>query len=179
MNNTALLVIDTQVGVIEPAYKSKEVLENINTLLAQARATHTPVIYVQHDGPQGDGLEVGTPPWAIHPAIAPQAGELVVHKRASDSFYDTILQHELEARDIERLVVVGGSTEMCVDTTIRRATVEGYDVTLVSDAHTTQDYNQAVLTAAQRIAQLNHVVDGFGTETHTITVKPTNEVTLS
>lgn len=179
MNNTALLIIDTQIGVIEPAYKGKEVLDNINVLLAQARASHTPVIYVQHDGPQGDGLEVGSPAWAIHPAIAPQQGELIVHKRASDSFYDTILQHELEARGIEHLVVVGGSTEMCVDTTIRRATVEGYDVTLVSDAHSTQDYDEAVLTAAQRIAQLNHVVDGFGTETHTITVKPTNEVKLS
>ena len=179
MNNTALLIIDTQVGVIEPAYKGKEVLDNINVLLTQARTSHTPVIYVQHDGPQGDGLEAGTPGWAIHPAIAPQAGELIVHKRASDSFYDTILQHELEARGIQRLVVVGGSTEMCVDTTIRRATVEDYDVTLVSDAHTTQDYDGEVLTAAQRIAQLNHVVDGFGTDTHIITVTPTSEVTLS
>ncbi len=179
MNNTALLIIDTQVGVIEPAYKGKEVLDNINVLLAQARAAHTPVIYVQHESPQGEGLEIGTPSWAIHPAIAPQQGELIVHKRASDSFYNTILQHELAARGIEHLVVVGGSTEMCVDTTIRRATVEGYDVTLVSDAHTTQDYDEAVLTATQRIAQLNHVVDGFGTETHTITVKPTNEVRLS
>ncbi len=179
MNNTALLVIDTQIGVIEPAYKGKEVLDNINVLLAQARASHIPVIYVQHDGPKGDGLEVGSPWWAIHPAIAPQDGELVVHKRASDSFYDTILQHELETRGIEHLVVVGGSTEMCVDTTIRRATVEGYNVTLVSDAHSTQDYDGEVLTAAQRIAQLNHVVDGFGTDTHIITVKPTSEVTLS
>lgn len=179
MNKTALLIIDTQVGVIEPAYKGKEVLDNINVLLAQARASRTPVIYVQHESPQGEGLEVGTPRWAIHPAITPREGELIVHKRASDSFYDTILKHELEAQGIEHLVVVGGSTEMCVDTTIRRATVEGYDVTLVSDAHTTQDYDEEVLTAIQRIAQLNHVVDGFGTETHTITVKPTNEVKLS
>ncbi len=179
MNNTALLIIDTQVGLIEPAYKGKEVLDNINVLLAQARATHTPVIYVQHDGQQGDGLEVGSPGWAIHPAIAPQEGELIVHKRASDSFYDTILKRELEAQGIQRLVVVGGETEYCVDTTIRRATVEGYDVTLVSDAHTTTGYNDAVLPAAQRIAYHNHVVDGFGTETHTITVSPTREVTLS
>ncbi|GAC1354693.1 MAG: cysteine hydrolase family protein [Ktedonobacteraceae bacterium] len=179
MNNTALLIIDTQVGLIEPAYKGKEVLDNINILLAQARAAHTPVIYVQHDGPQGHGLEVGTPAWSIHPAIAPHPGELIVHKRASDSFYDTILKHELEAQGVQRLVVAGGATEMCVDTTIRRATVEGYDVTLVSDAHTTDDYEGAVLPAVQRIAYLNHVVDGFATDTHTITVTPTSEVTLS
>lgn len=179
MGNTALLIIDTQVGLIEPAYKGKEVLDNINVLLAQARATHTPVIYVQHDGPKGDGLAVGTPAWSIHPAIAPHEGELIVHKRASDSFYDTILKHELEAQGIQHLVVVGGETEYCVDTTIRRATVEGYDVTLVSDAHTTTDYNEALLPAAQRIAYLNGVVDGFASDAHSITVKPTHEVTLS
>ncbi len=179
MSNTALLIIDTQVGLMASAHKSKEVLDNINTLLAQARSSHTPVIYVQHDGPTESGLAVGTPAWAIHPAIAPHTGELIVHKRASDAFYDTILKRELEAQSIQQLVVVGGETEYCVDTTIRRATVEGYDVTLVSDAHTTTDYNEALLPAAQRIAYLNSVVDGFAADTHSITVKPTHEVLLS
>ncbi len=179
MNNTALLIIDTQVGLMASAYKSKEVLDNINILLAQARTSRTPVIYVQHDGPTGHGLAVGSPAWAIHPMITPQAGEIIVHKRASDSFYDTMLKRELEAQGIEHLVIVGGETEYCVDTTIRRATVEGYDVTLVSDAHTTTDYAEAILPAAQRIAYLNDVVDGFASDTHSITVKPTHEVTLS
>ncbi len=179
MNNTALVIIDTQVGVIGSAYKGKEVIANINTLLAQARSSHTPVIYVQHDGTKGDGLEVGTAGWAIHPAIAPHEGDLIVHKRASDSFYDTILKHELEAQGIKHLIVVGGATEWCVDTTIRRALVEGYDVLLVSDAHTTEDYDGAVLTAAQRIAQLNHFVTGFSVDDREIVVKPTSEVKLS
>lgn len=179
MNDTALVIIDTQVGLIEPAYKGKEVLDNINTLLAQARDSHMPVIYVQHDGPKGHGLEVGTARWAIHPAIAPHEGDLIVHKRASDSFYDTILKRELEAQGIKHLVVTGGATELCVDTTIRRALVEGYDVTLVGDAHTTEDYDEAVLTAVQRIAQLNHVVDGFSVDEREIVVKPTSEVKLS
>ena len=176
--NTALVIIDTQVGLIEPAYQCQEVLEHINTLLTQARASHIPVIYVQHDGPKGHGLEVGSPAWNIHPAIAPQQGEPIVHKRASDSFYDTTFKRELEARGINHLVVMGGQTEYCVDTTIRRATVEGYNVTLVSDAHTTDDYDEALLTAAQRIAYLNDVVNGFRTDDCKITVKPTNEVEL-
>ena len=179
MNNTALLIIDTQVGLIEPAYQGKEILDNISILLAQARTSQTPVIYVQHDGPQGHGLAVGTSAWAIHPAIAPHEGELIVHKRASDAFYDTILKRELEAQGIQHLVVVGGETEYCVDTTICRATAEGYDVTLVSDAHTTTDYDEAVLPAVQRIAYLNQVVDGFASDTHSITVKPMHEVILS
>ena len=58
--DTVLLVIDVQKGLIEPAYRSTEVLENINALLGQAHNSHTPVIYIQHDGPKGHGLEAGT-----------------------------------------------------------------------------------------------------------------------
>ena len=172
----ALVVIDTQVGLIEPAYRGKEVLKNINTLLARARANGTPVIYIQHDEPKGYALEVNTPPWEIHPSIAPQEGEPVVHKRASDSFYDTSFQKELEARGIKHLVVMGSQTEYCVDTTIRRATSMGYDVTLVKDAHTTEDYDDAVLTAAQRIDYHNQVLDGFRAGGHIIRIKPTEDV---
>src|SRR5579863_3976288 len=103
--NTALVIIDMQVGLIEPAYQGKQVLEHINTLLAQARSHHTPIIYVQHDEPKGHGLEVGTPNWHIHPSIAPQEGDIIVHKRASDSFYDTSLHEILSARGITHLVV--------------------------------------------------------------------------
>src|SRR5450631_2618238 len=97
-------------------------MARIATLLEKARAAQTPVIYVQHDGPAGHGLEVGTPGWQIHPIIAPQPTEPVVHKRASDSFYKTTLQQELTARGIQHLIIVGGQTEYCVDTTARRAT---------------------------------------------------------
>ena len=176
--DSALVVIDVQVGLIEEAYHCNEVLDSINTLLSKARATGTPIIYIQHDGPQGHGLEVGTPAWEIHSAIAPQEGELIVHKRASDSFHATSLQQDLEARGIKHLVIVGGQTEYCVDTTVRRATTMGYNVTLVGDAHTTDDYDQAVLTAAKRIEYHNEVLDGFSTGDYVITVKPTSEVTF-
>ncbi len=174
--DTALVIIDTQVGLIEPAYRGQEVLDNINTLLARARANGTPIIYIQHEEPKGYQLEVNTPPWEIHPSIAPQEGEPVVHKRASDSFYDTPFQQELEARGIKHLVVTGCQTEYCVDTTVRRATTMGYDVTLVQDAHTTEDYDGAVITAAQRIDYHNGVLNGFRSDEHRIKVKPTDEI---
>lgn len=176
ITNTALLIIDMQVGLIEPAYQSRATLDHIGALIKQARDSGIPILYVQHDGPKGHGLEVGSPAWNIHPAIAPQEGDVVVHKRASDSFYDTSLQHELDKRGITNLVVVGGQTEYCVDTTVRRATTLGYNVTLVGDAHTTDDYDQAVLSAAQRIVYHNEVLDGFRTDTYTIRVKPTSEI---
>jgi nicotinamidase-related amidase len=173
---SALLVIDVQVNVVKDAYKRDQVLDHIHTLLGHARGTDTPVMYVQHEGREGEGLEAGTPGWQIHPAISPQKGEPVVHKRACDAFHQTFLQQELEQRGIDHLVVVGALTDYCVATSVRRATTCGYDVTLVSDAHTTED--NEVLTAAQVIAYHNHLLNGFRTNSYTITVKPTGEITF-
>lgn len=171
--DTALVVIDTQVEIIEAAYKGKEVVEHIGTLLAKARAAGVPVIYVQHNDPY---LKVGTPEWQIHPAIAPQEDEPVVHKQSPDSFYETTLQQELEKRGIKRIVIVGAQSNYCVDTSSRRAVSVGYDVTLVSDAHTTEDSD--VLTAEQIIAHHNSTLNSFWAGEHRIQVKPTDEVTF-
>jgi nicotinamidase-related amidase len=127
--DTALLVVDVQTGVIdwsEPSCNGGEVLANIKELLTKARASGTPIIYVQHDGYEGGRLEPGTSGWEIHPAVAPAEGETVVRKRASDSFYETTLRQELDGRGIKHLVVVGCRTQYCVDTTCRRATTLGY-----------------------------------------------------
>ncbi len=175
--NTALLVIDVQVGLIDgksPAYRKDEVLSTIQEMLEKARAADAPVIYVQHDGDPGDSLEVDTPGWQIHPQIAPQAGEPIIRKRASDSFYLTTLQQELTARGITHLVIAGCKTEYCIDTTSRRATTLGYHVTLASDAHTTTGND--ILTAAQIIAHHNDTLDDFGNDDYAIAVKPGREI---
>ena len=173
-----LLIIDVQVAIIEGfhAYRGREVLEQINNLLARARASNIPIIYVQHDGERGHPLEAGSEGWQIHPAIKPLAEDLIIRKRASDSFFETTLQRELEARGVKHLIVTGCMTEYCVDTTARRAVTMGYDVTLVSDAHTTIDNER--LTAEQIIAHHNALLDGFDAGSNAITVKPANEVTL-
>jgi nicotinamidase-related amidase len=177
-DDTALLVIDVQVGIIEDfhAYRGREVLEQINKLLAKARASNMPIIYVQHDGEKGHPLEVGSEGWLIHPEIKPDEEDLIIRKRASDSFFETTLQRELEARGVKHLIVTGCMTEYCVDTTARRAVSLGYDVTLISDAHTTID--NKLLTAAQIIAHHNALLDGFDAGSHSIAVKPAYEVTL-
>lgn len=174
VNDTAFVIIDVQTGLIGGAYQRDEVLANINILLAKARTSGMLVIYVQHDGPKGHGLEVGTDGWQISPVIAPQQGEPIVRKRASDAFYDTALKQELDQRHIRHLIVTGGQTQYCVDTTVRRATTYGYEVTLVADAHTTYDCH--TLTAVQIIAFHNETLDGFQTDTSAILVKPTNEI---
>ncbi|EFH83603.1 cysteine hydrolase family protein [Ktedonobacter racemifer] len=174
---TALLVIDVQVGLIDganPAHHKSEVLANIQFLLHRARASSTPVIYIQHAGDEGSSLEVHSAGWQIHPQIAPQEGETVLSKRASDSFYQTSLQQELEALGITYLVVTGCKTQYCIDTTIRRATTLGYDVTLASDSHTTTE--SGTLAAAQIVAHHNETLDDFGNDEHVVVVKLSSEI---
>jgi len=176
---TALLVIDVQVGLItgpDPVYQADTILERIAGLIAAARAAGTPVIYVQDKDVGG----VGTPEWQIHPAVAPAPNDLVVRKAWSDSFYETTLAAELQARGISQLAIVGMKSDVCVTMTSMRAVALGYDVTLVSDAHTTTD--GSLLTAAQTIAYHNDflwgfgVEDGFGAGKHSVTVKPAGEL---
>jgi nicotinamidase-related amidase len=140
--NTALLVIEVQMGMYEesdPVYRGEELLETIGSLLAKAHTAGIPVIYVQHSGSEDHPLHPQAPGWPIHPAIAPAEGELVIHKRDPDSFQETDLQRELETRGIKHLVSTVIQTEFCVDTTCRRAYSLGYDVTLIQDGHSTWD----------------------------------------
>ncbi|GCE15682.1 cysteine hydrolase family protein [Tengunoibacter tsumagoiensis] len=172
--DTALLVIDAQIGVVGEAYHRDEVLDAINLLLDRARTNNTPVIYVQHNGRKGYDMEPGQPAWFIHPAIAPHAGEPVVQKEAPDSFYKTHLQAELEARGIKHLIITGGQTQYCVDTTVRSAVAHGYDVLLASDAHTTDD--SETLPAEKIIAFYNETLNGFWAGEHRVQVKPASEI---
>jgi nicotinamidase-related amidase len=171
-HDTALLVIDVQNGMFaetDPVYHGARLLETIGELLTKARAAQMPVIYIQHNGGPGDSLEPGSAGWPIHPAIAPAEGEPVIQKATPDSFHETMLQAELEARGIVKLVITGIQTELCVDTTCRRAASLGYQTMLVRDAHSTWD--SRTLSAAQIIAHHNDALNGWF-----VTPKPAGEI---
>jgi nicotinamidase-related amidase len=118
-SRSVLLIVDVQVGLVElmPAELQEHVLCRIRTLLARARASGTPVIHIQRDGSEGHPLQTYTKGWEIHPSLKPAEGEPVLRKPDFDSFFKTALQRELEKRGITHLVVTGGMTEYCVDTT--------------------------------------------------------------
>jgi nicotinamidase-related amidase len=176
--NTALLVVDVQVGIVDqfPVHNKDQVLANIGSLLAKARAARVPVIYVQHDGGKDHPLEAQTVGWQIHHRVAPVDGEPVVRKQSCSSFYETPLQRMLNEMGISRLVVTGCMTEYCVDTACRYATTLGFDVTLAGDAHTTID--NEVLSAAQIIAHHNRALNGFSSGQCAVTVRPASEIDL-
>lgn len=58
---------------------------------------------------------------------------------AGDAFEETELAERLAKLRVGRLLVTGAETDACIRSTIHGAFTRGYDVTLVSDAHTTSD----------------------------------------
>ena len=134
--NTALLVVDVQNGPMEGAHERDAVVGNIGSLVEKARGERVPVVWVQHSD---DGLEKGSDEWRIVPELAPGDAEPLVEKSYSDSFEDTTLEPVLSDLGVGRLVVVGAQTDECIRSTLHGAFVRGYDATLVSDAHTTED----------------------------------------
>ena len=134
--NTALLVIDVQNDVVAGAHDRDAVIANIATVVAKARAEGAPVIWVQHSD---DNLPQGSDGWQYVPELAREDSEPLVHKQYGDSFEATDLEALLAERKVGRLVVTGAQTDACIRSTLHGAIVRGYDATLVSDAHTTED----------------------------------------
>ena len=80
---------------------------------------------------------VGDPSWQIDPALEPRAGEIVVNKLSAGTFATTDLAEQLRSRGIDRVVVTGVVTDVCVSTTAREAADRNFTVVVVSDACTT------------------------------------------
>jgi len=137
--HTALMVIDVQNGVVGAAYERDAVVANIGTLVDRARAEGVPIVWVQHSGEQ---LQQGSDAWQYVPELARQESEPLVHKTYGDSFEGTDLEEVLARAGIGRLVVTGAQTDECIRSTIHGAFTRGYDVTLVGDAHTTEDLSE-------------------------------------
>jgi nicotinamidase-related amidase len=166
-SSVALLIIDMQVGMFqeaEPVYQGDALLQRIDSLITKARSGNAPIIYLQHNEEPGAPLEPNTPGWQIHPAIAPLDGDIIIQKWTPDSFHETNLHHELQKASVRKLVLTGMQTELCFDTTCRRAFTMGYDVVLAKDAHST--FNKAGLTAEKIIDHHNDLLRWFA-ETET------------
>jgi nicotinamidase-related amidase len=134
--NTALLVVDVQNGVVAGAHERDAVVANIAALVDKARLKDVPVVWVQH---ASEELPPDSDTWQIVAELRPADGEPHIDKRYGDSFEDTDLESVLDALAVGRLVVAGAQTDACVRSTLHGAFTRGYDATLVSDAHTTED----------------------------------------
>lgn len=136
MSTKALLVIDVQNDVVANALRTSEVVANIDSLVSNARTSGVPVIWVQHSD---DYLEKGSTGWEIVDELRPLPNEVRIYKTEASSFEGTDLQAQLVSLGTKELVITGAQTNYCVNATSNAGVELGYQVTLVSDAHTTED----------------------------------------
>jgi nicotinamidase-related amidase len=138
----ALLIIDMQTGLFgknSPRFDALNVIDRINKLSDIISLNNGKVIFIQHNGPQGDVFETNTDGWKILPELVRRKNDIVIQKTVCDSFYRTELDTILRGNKINEIIITGCATDFCIDTTIRSAVSKNYDVTVVSDAHTTSD----------------------------------------
>ena len=151
----ALVVVDVQVGVVARAWERDRVVAKVALAVERARAQGVPVIWVQHHDAD---LPRDSAEWQWVPELQPAPGELRIHKSHNSSFEETPLEAELARRGISHLVLAGAATNWCIRATAYAALERGYDLTLVQDAHTTEDMPLEAgdrLQAAHLVRDLN------------------------
>ena len=153
-----LLVVDVQVGVVAGAWEADRAVGSIARAVVRARTAGVPVVWVQHSDEE---LPHGSPKWQLVPELTPAPDEAVVHKHFNSSFEDTILEDELARLGATHIVLAGTATNWCVRATAYGALDRGYDLTLLTDAHTTEDLVVAdgrIIEAADVVEELNAVM---------------------
>ncbi len=90
-------------------------------------------------GPMGRLLVRGEYGHDIIDELAPRTGEPVVDKAGYGAFYQTDLEIILKNAGVQRLVITGITTEVCVHSTLREAIDRGFDCTTVADACAASD----------------------------------------
>ncbi|NNP73286.1 isochorismatase [Acinetobacter defluvii] len=173
MNQTALLVIDVQNDYFPDGkmalFQPEKALTNISILEKEFHLSNAPIIYIQHIFAETPApfFEKNTEGVKLHPNLAVQDHSFIVEKAFPNSFFQTDLQTLLSRLGIQKLVITGMMTHMCVDATTRAAAELGYQSIVISDATATRDLSYvsqtvqaidvqtAFLSAFQMFAQVH------------------------
>ena len=150
MTSTALLVMDVQQGIVDRFGDDEGYLARLTAGVEAARRAGIWVIYVtvafRAGHPEvsernksfaviaGTGrFADGDPGAAIHPAIAPASGDVIVTKRRVSAFTGSDLEVVLRAGGIDALVLAGIATSGVVLSTLRQAADLDYRLTVLAD----------------------------------------------
>lgn len=135
-------------GSIEPCKELLETARRIGMFIIHTREGHrpdltdlqpakkargNPTLKIGDPGPMGRLLVRGEAGHEIIPELAPIAGEPVIDKPGKGAFYETDLLGILRNRNIQKLIVCGVTTEVCVHTTVREANDRGFDALVPED----------------------------------------------
>ena len=125
LHNATLIVIDVQIGFDDESWgkRNNEMAEsNIARLLDTWRSNKMPIVHVKHDSSNKES--------PLHPAndgnkyksiAIPRNGEIQITKTVNSAFIGTDLEKILLDMEVNRLVIVGLTTDHCVSTTTRMA----------------------------------------------------------
>ncbi len=141
--NTALILIDVQEGLDEPVWGTRnnpDAEANMARLLAAWRTHQRPIYHIQHMSTNPNSpLRPHLPGNAIKRVVAPQGDEPIIQKTVNSAFIGTDLEARLRAADIQTVVIVGLTTNHCVETSARMAGNLGFETFVVADATATFD----------------------------------------
>lgn len=118
-----------------------------------------PRLRIGDPGPMGRILVAGEPGNQIIPELAPQPGEIEIDKPGKGAFYATGLHELLQQRGISHLIVMGVTTEVCVQTSLREANDRGYDCLLLEDC--TESYFAAFKAATLEMVSAQGAIVGW------------------
>ncbi len=174
MEKKVLVVIDVQMDVVEDGYKRDEIIDTINRLICSAREQHIPIIYIQHEESEGT-LRKGEPGWQFHPRLEkPLHQEAIIYKTVPNSFTHTSLKQTLDKLDATHLYICGAQTEYCINSTCRGAIDLDYNVTLITDAHTTCDSDHQ--KAPVIIEHIQEMLKDISSSNATITLEKSSDL---
>jgi nicotinamidase-related amidase len=136
--NAALVIVDFQLAIDDPKWgprNNPDAEAQTLRLLEAWRAAGRPVVHVQHLSREPDSpYRPGQPGCDFKPALAPQAGDILVQKQTHNAFLDTGLEAALRDRGVTAVVIAGVLLHNSVDATVRMAADLGFDTWLVADA---------------------------------------------
>ncbi len=147
MPDTALLVMDVQEGIVERFEAAAPYLERLRAAISAARGAGVPVIYVRvafrpgfpEVSPRNRSFSAikersaSLAKGAIHPALAPEEGDVIVTKLRTSAFTGSHLEVLLRAQGIQTLVLTGIATSGVVLSTLREAADRDYRLEVLSD----------------------------------------------
>ncbi|WP_413382704.1 cysteine hydrolase family protein [Alkalihalobacillus sp. 1P02AB] len=158
--NQALLIIDAQQELIDgnqqekAVFNKEQLIKTINKVIEKAKKLDIPVLFVR-DLDVAEGRGSG---FQIHNEIDMPNEAKFFDKTATNSFYGTGLLEHVQSQQIEHIVIMGCETQHCIDSAVRTATIQGMDVTLVGNGHSTKGND--VLSAEQIINHHNSTLHG-------------------
>ncbi|NNM54606.1 MAG: cysteine hydrolase [Spirochaetales bacterium] len=161
MDNTALLVMDVQPGIVTRLKDPEVYLKRVQEVVQTARRHQIPVIFVvvgfREGGPEVSPRNkafqnlTGTLPQHMVnplPALEREKSDILVVKRRVSAFTGSDLDVVLRSQGIQHLVLAGISTSGVVLSTTREAADKDYQLTILSDlcADFDEEVHQILLT---------------------------------